>query len=627
MSSEEKNDSMDTGNEIQVLPEFIANQIAAGEVVQRPESVVKELVENAIDAEASTISVVVRKAGKTLIHVVDNGKGIAKEDLPLAIKRHATSKIHSAEDLHRILTLGFRGEALASIASVAQLEIRSRRRGASTGWRLLSMPNTEPRLEPYQCDEGTQVIVKNLFYNVPARRKFLKSDLAEFRMISDTMRKFALGYPDIRFVFYDDDSLVFDLPPGSLLDRIAALFGAEYAESMIAVDWEDHGIRVTGYIGQPDFAKKSRSEQFLFLNQRPIISRQLQHAVYSAYEHLLEEARYPVFVLFLHLDPEQVDVNVHPQKHEVKFEEERTVYAVVRTAVAEALASADLTPRVGFDPKAPFEKLRIQSPQKPAEELLINRITGEVLRPHPATTSTPSAKRPPQRTTGSARSASQASSVPLSPPPASEAAASPPLQRSASRRYLQLHNKYIVVETAEGFALIDQHAAHERILYEKALRAMNREFQYAQKLLFPLRIELPSSDLALIKELQSALEKLGFQITFVDDHTIELLSVPQDIPGNREKQALLDMLHYYKEHAVLEYPDQREQLAASFACKAAIKSGDALSDEEVEQLIADLYQCSAPYVCPHGRPTVLEFPLKELDLRFGRTPVPTQESQ
>jgi len=318
-------------------------------------------------------------------------------------------------------------------------------------------------------------------------------------------------------------------------------------------------------------------------------------------------------VLFLHLDPEQVDVNVHPQKHEVKFEEERAVYAVVRTAVAEALATADLTPKVGFDPKAPFEKLRIQSPKKPAEDLLINRITGEVVRPHPTASSPPLSDRRSQRTSGSDRASSQSSFAPFTPPSRPETPVAAPVQRTAPRRYLQLHNKYIVVETAEGFALIDQHAAHERILYEKALRAMNREFQYAQKLLFPLRIELPASDFALVKELQPTLEKLGFQITFVDDHTIELLSVPQDIPGNREQQALLDMLHYYKEYALLEYPDQREQLAASFACKAAIKSGDPLSDEEVEQLITDLYQCSSPYVCPHGRPTVLEFPLKELE--------------
>ncbi len=609
---------MDTAREIHLLPEFIANQIAAGEVVQRPESVVKELVENAIDAEATTISVVVRKAGKTLIHVVDDGKGISKDDLPLAIKRHATSKIQTAEDLHRILTLGFRGEALASIASVSQLEIRSRRRGNSTGWRLLSTPTAEPKIEPYQCDEGTQVIVKNLFYNVPARRKFLKSDLAEFRLIADTMRKFALGYPQLRFVFYDEDSLVFDLSPTTLLERIAQLFGEEYAHSMIPVEWEEHQIRITGYIGQPDFAKKSRSEQFLFLNHRPILSRQIQHAVYSAYEHLLEEARYPVFVLFLHLDPTQVDVNVHPQKQEVKFEDERTVYAVVRTAVTEALASVDLTPRIGIDATTPFEKLQIQSPQKPEETLLVNRLTGEVISSKSQSyTKLPQELRP----TSPPSSATPPSSPPATALIATAAPAKAPASTAPSRRFLQLHNKYIVVETSEGFALIDQHAAHERILYERAMRAMNREFQYAQKLLFPIKIELSASDIALLQELQSLLENLGFQFAIVDNTTVELLSVPQDVPGNREQQALVDMLHDYKERAALEYPQQREQLAASFACKAAIKSGDRLSEEEMQQLITDLYQCHSPYVCPHGRPTVFEFPLKELDLRFSRTPV------
>lgn len=605
-------------NEIHILPEFIANQIAAGEVVQRPESVVKELVENAIDAQATTISVIVRKAGKELIHVVDDGKGILKEDLPFTIKRHATSKIRTAEDLHRILTLGFRGEALAAIASVSQLEIRSRRRGTTTGWRLLAQPNEDPKLEPYQCNEGTQVLVRNLFFNVPARRKFLKSDLTEFRYISETMTRFALGYPQIRFVFYDNDALVFDLQPASQEHRIADLLGKELADSLIPVQWEGESIKVTGYIGQPDFARKTRSEQFFFLNQRPIINRQLQHAVYSAYEHLLEEARYPVFVLFLTIDPERVDVNVHPQKQEAKFDQEREVYAAVRSAVTEALQSVDLAPNLQFDVTAPITKVRIQTPQAPKTEFLINRITGEVIAS--------SSEQVPTRKSHQHSFEQTRKELPRFPGDSTLVyrEETERIQQQGSevlkKRVLQLHNKYIVVETDSGFALIDQHAAHERILYEKALRALNSQMSYAQKLLFPIRIELSAADSATLKEISPHLHRLGFEFSFVENNTIELHSVPQDIPGNREKEALLDMLHHFREYAVARYPDIREQIAASFACKAAIKSGDSLSMEEAYQLITDLYSCNTPSVCPHGRPTVLEFSLKELDLRFGRTP-------
>ncbi len=668
--------------EIRILPDHIANQIAAGEVVQRPESIIKELVENSLDAGADTIAVVVRGAGKNFIHIIDNGKGMGKDDLLLAPKRHATSKIKTSEDLQRITTLGFRGEALASICAVAQVELRSRRRTITAdrdneatneapdetiGWKLLSEPLREPVLEPCAMDAGTQVFVRNLFFNVPARRKFLRSDLTEFRHISDTMTRFALGHPNVRFVFYDDDALIYDLQPADLKHRIEDVLSSRFADAILPVYYTDainnSAITITGFIGQPIFAKKSKTEQFLYLNGRTITSRQLSHAIMSAYEHLIDHSSYPPFVLFITMDVERVDVNVHPQKHEVKFDDDRSIYSALRRAVSEALSQSNLTPQAEFRQMAesPFEKFRLTPNTSNNESftqantddtVLVNRLTGEILDPASHTgmnersydrspyqgsesyRADPQQRRMSNREVSAyqalfgedkndafanASNARQSSyATPTTAPIhqsdnfASQQVVSPP-------RFLwQLHKKYIMMQTSKGLVVVDQHAAHERILYERALKAMNEDFKYGQELLFPVHITLTPSEVTLVQELRDDLTMLGFQLV-LDGQNVAISGVPADVRNGHEEEALRELLEQYHEYQELRHTNTRDNLAASFGCRSAIRTGDALSIQEMRQLVDDLYATSMPYACPHGRPIIIEFPLEEFDRRFGRT--------
>lgn len=641
-----------TESEIQILPDFIANQIAAGEVVQRPESVVKELVENALDAGADTIVVVVRGAGKQLIHVIDNGRGMSKADLLLACKRHATSKIRTTEDLQRIMTLGFRGEALASIASVAQIELRTRREHDEVGWKLVSQPLAEPTVEPCSLEKGTQVLVKNLFYNVPARRKFLRTDLTEFRHISDTMLRFAVGNPHIRFVFYNDDSLIYDVQPSDERTRLANLLGERFAESLLPAEAENDLVKVTGFIGQPSFAQKTKAEQFLYLNRRTISSKQLSHAVFSSYEHLIESSEYPPYVLFLEMDATRVDVNVHPQKHEVKFDDDRLVYNILKQAATGALQAHDLTPQMQFRQQmasSPFERMSFGDPGKPGDTALVNRLTGEILpesaRPAAGAPRREEQEFPPARAfndkqpvTRRDMSAYEALFGPDNRTPQQQTPAAPaPVQRSAqteqprlpempaqpgqyagAKFFWQLHRKYILTQTDRGIAIIDQHVAHERILYERALKAINESLPYSQTLLFPVVLEMNTSERALLTELHDEFNRLGFHYTS-DGDRVELSAVPVDVRTGQEEAALREILEQYREYEQIRNTDARDNLAASFACRASIKTGDTLSIPEMRQLVEDLYATSLPYVCPHGRPVVIEFPLQELDRRFGRT--------
>ena len=657
-----------TDTEIQILPDFIANQIAAGEVVQRPESVVKELVENSLDAGATEIVVVVRGAGKQLLHIMDNGKGMSEADLALAPKRHATSKIKTTEDLAHIMTLGFRGEALASICSVAQVEIRTRRQKDEHGWKLAAEPLQEPTIEPCAMEAGTQVFVRNLFYNVPARRKFLRSDLTEFRHIADTMTRFALSRPDVRFVFYDDDTLVHDLAPAPPHQRITDALGKRFSDTLMRVDFSEQlangsPLHVTGYVGQPQFAKRTKAEQFFYMNGRVIASRQLSHAAMSAYEHLIDQSSYPPFVLFLSVDPERVDVNIHPQKHEVKFDDDRTMYSAVRRAVAETLARHNLTPGAYFREAQGFSEfggnlermtLAPQSPSERGESVMVNRDTGEILSPSTKEPepryAPPSERRITQNELSAYEQIFGGERNSYSERPASERFTSENRQASAFQRdafantsiannspatasapegsshqhfapakfYWQLHRKYVVMPTASGMAVIDQHAAHERILYERALKAMNEGFKYGQELLFPVQVQMTSGDAALTKELQEDLQKMGFDLALAE-LGVEIRGVPADVRTGREEDALRELLEQYREYNDLRHTSVRDNLAASFGCRSAIRAGDALTFQEMRQLVDDLYAAQMPYTCPHGRPTVIEVPLGEFDKRFGRT--------
>ncbi len=618
------------GNKITILPDFVANQIAAGEVVQRPESVVKELVENSLDADSNEVLVRVKDAGKQLIHIVDNGNGMTKEDLALSVKRHATSKIITIEDLEKINSFGFRGEALASIAAVSKLEIRTRTADDDHGWKLVSEPMNELSIEPVQMDKGTQIFVRNLFYNVPARRKFLKSNLTEFRYIADTMMKFGLSALNTRLTFYDDDKLVFDVKKSDLLERINVLMGENTAKSSIKVDYKAPDLYIWGYVGRPELAKKSRSNQYLFLNGRSIISKSLNHAVFSAFEHILEKSAHPFFVINIEIDTDTYDVNVHPQKHEVKFENERLIYSAIRRAVTNALNSSNLTPNVSFKPTDIIESgtFAIDKDVNSDNSMIINKETGEIVenrksqssfkhRDDAANSIIPQLTKPDRtqiETTLSAfdeifgKNKEDETSFDFENK----------VEIESEKSFWQLHNKYIFAETEDGCIVIDQHAAHERIIYEKALEMMNNHFARTQEVLFPIDVSLNPTEMTFVKELKDDLHELGYVFEIIEPNKVIITGVPVDVAGIDETQSFKEIIEIFEEYQKIRQRDKRDNLAASFACKAAIKTGKKLSPKEMQALFNDLMQCKIPYSCPHGRPVILNFKLTEFDKKFGR---------
>ena len=660
------------------LPESIANKIAAGEVVQRPASVVKELVENAVDAGATEITVMVKNAGKSLIFIGDNGSGMTEEDARIAFERHATSKITVQEDLDRILTLGFRGEALAAIASVGQVELKTRREDEELG-SMVRVENGELiEIAKTACEKGTSISVKNLFFSVPARRKFLKSNATEFKHIAEVMQAFALSYPAVSFAFSDDSSLVFHVQAGTLEERIRAIYNDEMMNALLPFKAEGEGIRVTGFIGRPNFARKSRADQYLFMNGRTITSKLLSHAVFTGYEHLLDKQGYPPYVLFLELDPERVDVNVHPAKSEVKFDDEQTIYALLQDATRRTLREHNLTPGMVLPEKETGEEviaaLRYALPnfdraeRFPQESSPVGRPSGSG---GPGISGGSGSRRddlpPPSRHEKESRSAGsgdlfrslfidpydaskgagEQDSVPppTDPmPPASGAAHTEDLFEGGDDGYTipqqirkindkdddvrvgiwQIHNKYIISQIRSGIMIVDQHVAHERILYEEALKSMDTAMPMSQQLLFPLEVKLASAEYALVRELRNDLNALGFEISLEREGKVGVYGVPNDVRPGQEGAILRELLDQYREYQQMGKTDQRDLLAASFACRASIKAGDPLSEKEMLSLIEQLFSTSMPYVCPHGRPIVIRIDLAELDRRFGRTVAPSQ---
>ena len=632
-----------TENTIKILPDFVANQIAAGEVVQRPESIVKELVENSIDANASEIAVVVKNSGKQLIHIIDNGKGMSRKDLLLSIKRHATSKIISVEDLEQIKTFGFRGEALASIVSVSNVEIRTKQKDNDLGWKLISQPMKQEIIEPINTDVGTQIFVKNLFFNIPARRKFMKSNITEFRYISDTMIKFAISNTNIRFTFYDDDVLIFDTKATDKVQRIRDVLGKKIANSLIPVNYEHNLLTIKGFVGEPLLAKQSRTGQYLFLNNRNIVSKALNHAVFSAFEHLLEKRSHPFFILNLILDPKLVDVNVHPQKHEVKFEDERMVYNLVNRAVNDALQGKNLAPEINLTSKFaqnPIEKFN-DGLKNDGEIILVNKLTGEIVEPtieRSKEFKTDTLKL--NYTSGQKKdrldfdNKSSSNNFKTAFDELFSKNTSENIQNvqdnyshqikdenfeKSTQMFWQLHNKYIFMQTAKGVMVIDQHAAHERILYEKAIKVMNHEFTNSQQILFPIQVELNSTEISILEEIKKDIKDLGFEFSNLTNKKIEISAIPLDIIAGDEGNSFKSIIDQYSEYDRIYNNSKRDNLAASYGCRSAIKTGHILSEIEMKKLIDNLFKCSMPYVCPHGRPIVIELSLPEFDKRFGRT--------
>jgi DNA mismatch repair protein MutL len=599
----------------------LANKISAGEVVQRPASAVKELVENSIDSGATRIQVIIKDAGKALIQIVDNGEGMAEADVPLAFRRHATSKIYSSTDLDNIRTLGFRGEALASIAAVSQVELKTRREEDDMATLLRIEGDEVKERSKTAFEKGTSIAVRNLFYNTPARRNFLKTGHTELKNITDVVVRYALAYPEIEWLYVSDDETLLSLPKASLDVRAADVFGKKQFESMVSFEEKTELLTAGGFLGKPDFVRKSRAEQYVFLNRRFIFSKMINHAVFHAYEHLLEHGMFPSFILFLTVDPHKVDVNVHPSKMEVKFENESNIYRLVLSIVRKALSAHDLVPtmsfregtvvdpangKLRFDSAAPVFSIRRQGPQSGGTIEGTAPIIGldDILpAPEGRDLLTQDIKFPAAFPAGTQNRLLAHTTV----------------ESQEGRAIWQVHNKYIVSQIRSGLMIVDQHVAHERILYERVLSNFENSLPTSQQLLFPETVELSVSDYAMVKELQPHLERLGFDVKLFGKNTVVLEGIPADVRLGNEHKILQDVLDEYKNNEHAGMIDARDNLAKSFACKAAIKAGDKLNVTEMIILIDNLFATKMPYVCPHGRPVVIKIPLEELDKRFGRT--------
>ncbi len=572
---------------IKVLPDDLKNKIAAGEVVERPASVVKELIENSLDSGASEIEVIVRGGGNSSIQVIDNGAGLGKDDLALAFARHSTSKIGTVDDLLAIDTLGFRGEALASIASVARVKAQSSVNGEENGYEisLADGEMTEPAPAPFSG--GTAISVSDLFFSIPARRKFLKSAQTELRHIVRMVRRFALCRPDVRFGLTADEKEVMTLPPAILEHRIAAVFDPSYKKNLLEVNHQAEPFVITGYVGNLNLVRKRRGEQSLFLNGRYIVNRLLNSAVYSAYQSLVSRGEFPFFVLNLNVPLDSVDVNVHPMKTEVRFRDEWRIYHTLKTAVSGALSDILLS-------MPDF----LAAPEGPIPGGSQGTLT---LTPSPpsATVSRQSVERAKSYVKSLGESEEEESGVNLD-------------------SIWQVHTKYIISEIKSGLVVIDQHVAHERVLFEQAMEAMEGSPLPSQTLLFPEVVELPAEDFSTLLELIPYLEKIGFRMKEFGKDTVMIEGVPSELGWGSEKEVLTEIIDTYRNQQKAQ-PSFMEAVAASYACKAAVKAGDPLTQEEMQSLVDRLFATKHPYYCPHGRPIMANLSLDELDRRFERT--------
>jgi DNA mismatch repair protein MutL len=620
-------------SKIHILSPELSNKIAAGEVVQRPASVVKELIENSLDAKATRISIIVRDAGKALIQVIDNGEGMSELDASLAFRRHATSKIHLARDLEEIQTLGFRGEALASMAAVAQIELRTRTDDDDLATLIRIEGDEVKEKSKSALERGTNIIVRNLFYNTPARRNFLKSKQTELKNITDVVIRMALVNPEVEWFYASEDEVLLDLKSKSSEGRIADIFGKSQFGSLFRFDEANELMSVYGFFGKPDFARKTRAEQYVYLNRRFIFSRMINHAVFQAYNQLLEKGSFPFFIMSIAINPRKIDVNVHPSKMEVKFENESNIYRTVLSFVRKALAAHDLMPSMTFSEggEAAAGETRLQYESRNWKNTPDKNSGAPVFSIQPFVRpgesqiqTTPNiiglddlqqpVRGPANQLSPETKNLLSSTSRILAQNPITDQAQAPD-----SRPIWQTHNKYIISQIHNGLMIIDQHAAHERILYENILSNFENSLPSSQQLLFPETIDMGSADYGLVKELLPHLIRLGFDIKLFGKNTVVIEGIPAEVRIGNEKKILQDVIDEFKNNEHAGIKDIRDNLAKSFACKAAIKAGDKLNINEMLVLIEHLFLTKMPYVCPHGRPAIIRIQLEELDKRFGRT--------
>lgn len=615
---------------IQLLPDHVANQIAAGEVVQRPASVVKELLENAIDAKASAVTLVVKDAGKTLVQVTDNGVGMSVTDARLSFERHATSKIKSAEDLFNLHTKGFRGEALASIAAIAHVELKSRTEDSEIGTHLTIEGSRVISQEPAVVPQGTTISVKNLFYNIPARRNFLKSNPVETRHIIDEFHRVALAHPSVSFQMIHNGSDVFNLPGSNSRQRIVNIFGSKTNEKLVPVSEETDIIKISGFVLKPEFGKKSRGDQFFFVNDRFIRSPYLHHAVSSAFEGLIKNDVHPGYFLFLEVDPHSIDINIHPTKTEIKFDDEHSIYAMLRATIKHSLGQFNIAPILDFERDRGFDTPYEYSKKQPtAPQVEVDRDFN------------PFQEKPTQRSidfpfkrkgAGSTKSSASWESLYVGLKDEaldtsghsnvefeSEEVTGKLFENKESdtgQMSIQLQNKYILAPMKNGMMVIHQHLAHQRILYEELLKNITVKEAISQQLLFPLQLHFSKPDIEIIGKVREQLENTGFIFSQIEEETIEISGIPVMVMESHVSHLLGQLIHDIKEEVPNSGFSQNDMLAKSMAASMAIKTGSFLNNEERENLINQLFACKEPTVSPHNRPVFSIVGIEEIDKKF-----------
>ncbi|UOK43864.1 MULTISPECIES: DNA mismatch repair endonuclease MutL [Flavobacterium] len=630
---------------IQLLPDHVANQIAAGEVVQRPASVVKELVENAVDAGATEIKLIVKDAGKTLIQVIDNGKGMSVTDARLCFERHATSKIRQAEDLFSLHTKGFRGEALASIAAIAHVELKTKQDQEELGTHIVIEGSKFVSQDVAVLPRGTSFSVKNLFFNIPARRNFLKSDTVEFRHIVDDFERVALAHPNIHFMLYHNGSEMFNLPQSNLRQRIVNVFGGKTNEKLVPVTESTEIMGIQGFVGKPEFAKKNKGEQFFFVNDRFIKSPYLHHSIMAAYEGLLKDGSQPSYFLYLDVPPHTIDINIHPTKTEIKFDDDQAMYAILRSSIKHSLGQFNVAPVLDFERDSSLD-VPYDYKEKESEFPLI-QVDANF---NPFTTETDTPSRSFSSSSGGSHSFGSGGSSYSSGYKKQESSASweslyvglktateeidlgeiqfeseevtgslfdDAEAESAGNRTYQIHKKYIVSPIKSGMMILYQERAHQRILYEQFLTNITIHHAASQQLLFPLELHFSQSEMAMIKELRSSLENTGFVFDAMTSEILVISGLPVNVAESEVNGLLEELIRDLQGELPESSFSQSDRIAKSMARSLSVKTGTYLTEKEQENIVNSLFACKDPNVSPFNKPTFITMGVEDLDKRFA----------
>jgi DNA mismatch repair protein MutL len=598
---------------IKLLPDAVANQIAAGEVIQRPASVVKELIENSVDAGGKNIRVIIKDSGKTLIQITDDGTGMSETDARLSFERHATSKIKEASDLFAIRTKGFRGEALASIAAVSKVELKTRREKDETG-TLIKISGSKVEIqEPCSCPTGSSFSVKNLFFNIPARRKFLKSDSTEFRHIISEFQKISLAHPGIKFSLYHNDAEIYNLTTGSCRQRIIGLFGKSVNQDLVSIDTETTLVHIKGFIGKPENARRTYGEQFFFVNNRFMKHAYFNKAVIEAYRNILPHEAIPSYFIYIEADPATIDVNIHPTKTEIKFEDERSIWQILMASVREALGRFNIVPSLNFDNEViidiPVKPFTTVIPDDPRIDInpSYNPFSEEDNGQHSGSSYIEKfEKENISNWQNLYQGLSQADKIP----------AGSDLSDANIRKLFQIKNKYIVCSVKSGLMIIDQKRAHERVLFEKYTDSLTSNKAVAQINMFPVSIEVNPSDLTILQEIAEDIRLLGFDIRHLGNNHISVNAQPEGCSDSNPIEIIEILIEEYKSTQSDPAKGAKEKIAIAMARAAAIPYGKLLSQNEMEELFDRLFACSAHNYSPTGKPIINIITLDELDKRF-----------